>query len=154
MNLKYIRIDNELTLKDVADILNVSTSAYGAWEKETTMIPLKRLIDFCDYFQVSVDYALGFTNIAEYPNLKKGICYELSNKRIKITRKLNNYSQDGIAKILGTNNSVISRYENGKTLILTTFLIEYATRFNISTDYLLGRIDEKLPIKKERVNAI
>ena len=45
---------------------------------------------------------------------------------------------------------VISRYENGQTTILTSFLIEYAKFFNVSCDYIMGRIDEKIPLDKRK----
>jgi len=147
MNLRYIRIDNEKNQEEVSRLLGIARSTYTTWETESSPIPLKRLIDFCKLFDVSVDYALGLTNIPKYSNMKKDIDYELYPKRIKKIRKLNNYTQDNIAKLLNTDNGVISRYENGKTLILTTFLIEYAKIFNISTDYLLGKIDEKIELK-------
>ena len=70
----------------------------------------------------------------------------------KKIRKLNNYTQNDIAAILNTDNGVISRYENGKTLILTEFLIEYTKIFNISADYLIGRIDEKIELKNSIKN--
>ena len=55
-------------------------------------------------------------------------------------------TQAKLAKKLNTDNGVISRYESGKTLILTSFLVEYSNIFNISCDYLLGKIDEKIKL--------
>lgn len=42
----------------------------------------------------------------------------------------------------------ISRYEHGKTLILTSFLMEYVSTFKVSADYIMGRIDERVKIKE------
>ena len=147
MKLRYIRIDNDKIQEEVAKSLGIARSTYATWEKEILTMPLKRLIDFCNLFNVSLDYALGLTNISKYPNMKKNIDYKLCSSRIKKIRKLNNYTQNDIAAILNTDNGVISRYENGKTLILTEFLIEYTKIFNISADYLTGRIDEKIELK-------
>lgn len=152
MRLKYIRIDNEKIQKEVAKALGIARSTYTTWETESLPIPLKRLIDFCNLFDVSLDYALELTEIPKYPNMKKDIDYALCASRIKKIRKINNYTQSNIAKILNTDNGVISRYENGKTLILTEFLIEYAKIFNISTDYLMGRIDEKIELRSSIKN--
>ena len=44
--------------------------------------------------------------------------------------------------------SAIDRAEKGENIISTTFLIEYAKLYNISTDYLLGKIDEKIKLKE------
>lgn len=146
MNLRYIRVDNEMFQYEVAEKMHVTKSAYSTWETEMSPIPLKRLIDFCNLFDVSLDYALGLSKMPKYPNMRKELDYELYARRIRKTRKLNNYTQDQIAKLLNTDNGVISRYENGKTLILTTFLIEYCKLFNLSADYLIGRTDEKIEL--------
>lgn len=152
MKLRYIRIDNEKIQEDVAKSLGVARSTYTSWETESSPIPLKRLIDFCNLFNVSLDYVLELTDNPKYPNMKKEIDNDLCSRRLKKIRKLNNYTQDSIAKILNTDNGVISRYENGKTLILTEFLIEYTKIFNISADYLTGRIDEKIELKSSIKN--
>ena len=152
MKLRYIRIDNDKMQYETAKLLNIAKSTYSTWETEASTIPLKRLIDFCNLFYVSLDYALGLTNKPKYPNMKKNIDYKLCSSRIKKIRKLNNYTQNDIAAILNTDNGVISRYENGKTLILTEFLIEYTKIFNISADYLIGRIDEKIELKSSIKN--
>lgn len=147
MNLKYIRLKNELCQFEVASILGVAKSTYCSWEKEYFTIPLRRLIDFCDYFNVSLDYALGLSEESHYYNMKKGMDKTIHTKRIKFLRRSTNYTQSELAKILNTDNGVISRYENGITLIQTSFLIQYAKLFNASCDYILGRIDEEIKIK-------
>lgn len=149
MNLRYVRDDNDLHQYEVAKILGVAKSTYSLWETEINIIPLKRLIIFCNYFDVSLDFALGLSKEMKYENMKKEIDYEEHRKRLKKIRKLNRYTQTEIANILHTDNGVISRYENGKNLILTSFLIEYAKLFNISCDYIMTRIDEKIPLNKE-----
>ena len=73
MNLRYIREEAELTQWQVAEILNVSRSVYGMWETEADFIPLKRLNDFCTYFDVSFDYALELTNTRNYSSYKNKI---------------------------------------------------------------------------------
>ena len=78
--------------------------------------------------------------------MKMDIDYTLYPKRLKEIRKENKYTQAKLAKKLNTDNGVISRYESGKTLILTSFLVEYSNIFNISCDYLLGKIDEKIKL--------
>lgn len=102
----------------------------------------------CNHFNISLDYALGLTNEKTYQNIQKEIDYNTHRERLKSIRKTNKYTQDKIAKILNTDNGVISRYENGQTLILTSFLKAYAKEFNISADYIMGRIDEKVKLKE------
>ena len=82
---------------------------------------------------------------AFYNNIKK-FDYNLYLKRIKLVRKNNHTSQKELANYLNTTNSVISRYESGKTFILTLFLKEYAIFFNVSCDYLLGKKENETRI--------
>lgn len=144
MKLKEIRIENNLSQEDIASILKVSRSTYSLWELNIDLIPIKRLLLFSDYFNISIDYILELSNIKKYPNNKK---YDitLSSKRIKNLRINNNYTQDKLASILKIDRSLLSKYESGANPISTTFLIAYAKTFNISCDYLLGKIDEKTP---------
>lgn len=150
MNLRYIRDMYELSQKDVAKILGVSVASYSLWETEKYIIPLNRLITFCNHFHVSLDYTLGLTRTIRYKNMKTEIDYNLHRKRLRFMRKEKRYTQEYIAKLLNTDSSVISRYESGKTLILTSFLIEYSKIFNVSCDYIMARIDVKIPIKKKK----
>ena len=147
MRLKDIREESELKQFTVSKLLGVSRGTYSLWELELDLIPLKRLNDFCNIFNCSIDYALGFTNIQNYKNNRAEINLELSSKRLKETRKELKRTQDYLAKKLSLNRSLISKYESGHTLISTTFLIEYVKLFNLSSDYLLGKIDDKIKIK-------
>ena len=147
MNLKFIREEKELTQKEVADILRVSRSVYAMWEVEKDIIPLLRLNDFCNYFNVSLDYALGFTKNIEYKYVSKEINKNIIKERLKNLRIKNNLTQEELASILKITRSLISKYETGTNLILTSFLMEYAKYFNISVDYLVGRIDKQLLLK-------
>ncbi len=149
MKLKEIREEKEITQFKLAKMLNVSRSVYGMWEQEHDIIPLKRLIDFCRIFDVSVDYVLDLTNKTKYLNMKKDINKDKLKERLKQLRIENNMTQLELANKLNITRSLISKYEHGTNLILTSFLLEYATYFNISCDYLLGRIDEKIKVKKK-----
>lgn len=146
MRLKEIREENELKQFTVSKLLGVARGTYSLWELELDIIPLKRLNDFCKIFNCSIDYVLGFTNIKNYKRNRKEININLSSKRLKEIRKENKRTQDYIGKKLSLNRSLISKYESGHTLISTTFLIEYVKLFNISSDYLLGKIDDKIII--------
>ena len=146
MRLKDIREESELKQFTVSQLLGVSRGTYSLWELELDLIHIKRLNDFCNIFNCSIDYALGFTNIKNYEHNRKEIKINLSAKRLKETRKEAKRTQDYLAKKLSLNRSLISKYESGHTIISTTFLIEYVKLFNISSDYLLGKIDNKIKI--------
>ncbi len=149
MKLKEIREEKELKQIEVAELLKVSRSVYGMWEQEHDIIPLKRLIKFCDLFHVSVDYVLGFSEDVKYLNMQRDMDIDKLKKRLKELRISKSLTQKELAVKLNITRSLISKYENGINLIITGFLIEYASYFNVSCDYLLGRIDEKVYIKKK-----
>ena len=146
MRLKDIREESELKQFTVSKLLGVKRGTYSLWELELDVIPLKRLITFCAYFNCSVDYALGLSNKKNYEGNQKEINRNLSHQRLKELRLKKKYTQAYLAKKLSLNRSLISKYEKGHILISTTFLIEYAKLFHISTDYLLGKINKKIII--------
>lgn len=148
MRIKQVRLENNISQIEMGKILGVARSTYVIWESELVPIPLFRLIIFCDYFALSMDYVLGLTKTKSYQDMLTSFNKKLCAKRIKEIRLENKYTQDKLAKKLNTDNGVISRYEHGQTVILTTFLREYAKIFSISTDYLLGRINRKIILKQ------
>ncbi|MBV7273156.1 response regulator [Clostridium thailandense] len=58
-------------------------------------------------------------------------------QRIKDLRKLNNLSQEDVAKYLKTQKSSISQYESGVVIPPTLTIIKLAKLFNTTTDYIL-----------------
>jgi len=67
--LKQLREERHLLQKDIANILKITTSAYGYYEqnrRDPDTIVLQKLADF---FDVSTDYLLGRTNIPNYSTI-------------------------------------------------------------------------------------
>lgn len=146
-NIYSYRVENNISQKEIIEFLKVSKGTYSAWENGLDIIPLKRLVDICDYLNISVDYALGISTIKTYKIYSKGIDRELLKSRINDIRKENKYTLKSLALKLNTSSSVLSRYETGKTTILVPTLVAYSKEFNISADYLLGKIDNPKYLK-------
>lgn len=53
--LKGLREDRDLTLKEVAEILNTSTQYYQKYEKGKHPIPVQHLKTLCLFYRVSAD---------------------------------------------------------------------------------------------------
>ena len=60
---------------------------------------------------------------------------------LKEYRIRKNITQEKLAEELNTTHSTISAYESGKTLILTVFAYGIVTKYNLSLDWLCGKID-------------
>ena len=145
MRLKKVRIYADLKQREVADILGVSRNSYNMWEREYDLIPLKQLDKFCNYFNVSLDFVLGFSDTWEYLD-SKPINPELLAKRIKRIRRENDLTQDDLANILNITRSSISKYENGVNFALTSYIIGFCKYFHVSADFITGKIDKEIKI--------
>ena len=66
--LKGLREDKDLLQKDIAKYLDVTQVAYSCYEIGRRQIPVDALIKLANYYNVSVDYILGLTDIRKpYP---------------------------------------------------------------------------------------
>ena len=145
-NLKKIRTNANKNQEEVAKELDVSRSSYAMWESNNEIIPIKRLLDFCELYQTSLDYIFNLTekNYQQIKNFDK-------NKyivRLKEFRKENKLTQEKLANILNTNKTVICGYEKGRYIIATPFLYTICKKYHISADYLLGKIDNPKYLNK------
>lgn len=140
-HLRNIREERNLRQIDIATILGINRSTYTSYEIERDTIPIQHLNNLCNYFNISIDYAMGLTKIKQYKNSKLEINKELLKVRLKKLRKDNKLTQSEIAKILNTSRSTWTGYEYGNYQIPTLLLYELAKRYNFSIDYLLGKID-------------
>lgn len=128
-----------LRQKDIADILGITQQFYSLWENGSKIIPLKHLNNLCNYYNLSMDYVIGLSNIKYYNITNKEIDKILIGERLRKIRKDKNITQEELADILNTTHPTISAYESGKSTILTAFAYEICKRYNISMDYLCGR---------------
>ena len=85
----------------------------------------------------TLDYAIELTDKKEYLKEKIKINISLIENNIKNLRLKSNLSQEEFAKSINTTESVISAYENGYTLIQTSFLYDICNRYKISADKIL-----------------
>ena len=68
IRIRDLRVDNDLTQKQIADILICDQSLYSKYERGERPLPLEYADKLADYYGVSVDYLIGRTNIKKpYP---------------------------------------------------------------------------------------
>ncbi|MDE6111420.1 MAG: helix-turn-helix domain-containing protein [Eubacterium sp.] len=69
--IRELRQDNDLTQKQVGEMLNMSQTGYNQYEIGKNDIPTKILIKLAEYYNTSVDYLLGITDERKpYPKKK------------------------------------------------------------------------------------
>lgn len=141
--IKELRENKELTQRDLAKLLNISKSTYNRWEIGDVFIPLKHLNSLCNFYNVSMDYIINLTDKKNYENINSNFSKKMIGSRLLTFRKEVGLSQNKLAKILNTSHSTISAYENGKTYLLTVFAYQIVIKYNISLDWLCGRIEKK-----------
>lgn len=142
-----LRENNYIKQYDLAKILNIHKGAYNQYETEHVIIPIKHLNTLCNYFSVSFDYIFGFTKDKNYNNIKNNIDKNIAGENLKIFRKENKMTQEKFAKILNVSRTTITEYERGTNIIATPFLYTICKKYNISADYLLGKIDSPKYLK-------
>jgi len=74
MTMKYtdriraLREDKDLTQTDVANLLNIGQKTYSDYELGKTRIPLESMLILAKYYNVSMDYLSGASDIkTAYP---------------------------------------------------------------------------------------
>ena len=133
----FIRESLDMSQRELADKLNVSKSTYARWETGERIIPLEHLVDLCNLAKISLDYAFSISNNRKELNKKIIINKKIIGNNLKKLRLSKNYSQEEMAELLNTSQSVVSEFENGITLIQTAFLYDICNKFNISADDII-----------------
>lgn len=144
--LRNLRTLNNLTQKDIANILGITRSTYKDYELNISIIPIKHLVKISEYYNVSIDYILNLNNKNKYPNSLE-ISYIKAGQRLKEFRQENKITQKDLARTFNIAFSAIGHYEKGRNLIATSFLYTICKKYNISADYLLGKTDEPKYLK-------
>ena len=66
--IREIREDSSLTQQKIADLLHIGQRTYADYESGKTRIPVDNLLILAKFYNVSMDYITGASNIkSEYP---------------------------------------------------------------------------------------
>lgn len=65
--LRELREDKDLSQKQVAEVLQMTQSAYAKYENERNRLSIDDLITLCLYYHVSADYILGLPKGLDWP---------------------------------------------------------------------------------------
>lgn len=65
------------------------------------------------------------------------------HERMRDLRQDNDYTQEYVAKYLGVAQNTYSQYESDKRPIPLEYIVTLCDLYEVSADYLLGRVDKK-----------
>ncbi len=141
-NLKDCREELEMTQKELGFVFGVTKNTVSGWENGHDSMPFNKLIRFCNLYDYSLDYVVGF--------IRRNIKYDkIKTNKNKIGKKLKELrdelkiTQITLAKECGISQSTYSSYERGEYLINTLTLYAICKKYNISMDYIVGRSNKK-----------
>lgn len=60
--IEDLRIDSDLTQKQISEVLHISQRSYSHYETGTRAIPVEMLIKLADYYNTNIDYLVGRTD--------------------------------------------------------------------------------------------
>ena len=63
--IQDLRIDSDLSLKKIGEILHISQRSYSHYETGSRNIPIEMLIRLADYYDTTIDYLVGRTDNKE-----------------------------------------------------------------------------------------
>lgn len=72
IRIKELRTDRDILQKEIAKLLNITQQQYSNIENLTNELSYDGLIKLAKYYNTSVDYILGITNVfTPYPSNEK-----------------------------------------------------------------------------------
>ena len=90
--LKDLREDKDKTQNEIAEVLKIKQVVYSRYERGEREIPFHHVIKLADYYETTLDYIAGRTNIKEKTTqLKTKTIHEINNTKITIeaTKNIN-----------------------------------------------------------------
>ncbi len=144
MTTRYeeLRLDFGKKQGEIADILGVKRNTYSKWENMINDMKLEKSNELANYYETSLDYLLGLSNVKDGNFKSLTIDYNVLTKRLKKLREDSNLTQEYLSDKLGFPQTTYSQYEVGTTIPTTLKLLVVATYYGVSSDYLVGRSDD------------
>lgn len=147
--IKNHRIDNDIKQYEISKILNINPKSYSMYENRDRKIPIDKLDLILITFNISLDYVLGLTKNKKYEKMKK-IDFKKYTENIKIIRLDKGLKQIEMAKKIGCSQQTLSSYENNKLIMPLETLKKLCKEFNVSSDYITGRIDYNIKLNNKK----
>ena len=65
--IQDLRTDDDLSQKQISEILHISQRSYSHYETGSRNIPIEMLIRLANYYETSIDYLVGRTDKKKMP---------------------------------------------------------------------------------------
>ena len=140
LRLQELIEESGKTHKELSEILKINLHDIIRWDsgKNDYLPSIKKLMIFADYFQCSVDYLLGLTDLDSYiPSSVKEPKIAGNLRKIVYERNLTFTSLSEKTGI--KNTTLFYNWNSGKSLPQIENLIKVASALDCSVDFLLGR---------------
>lgn len=153
--LRLLRKEMKLTQDELAETFHINKSSISRYENNCQLPEYDLLQKIADFFNVSLDYILGKTDIANInihlDNIKSILNHEPSCTKtfgdtLELLRLKNGWTQTELAKILSVAKGTVSNWENNNRFPDKNMLINLADIFNVSIDLLLGRTESDIVV--------
>ena len=137
-NLKFCREELEMTQEELGFVFGVHKATISNWENGYDIIPLNKLIRFCNLYNYSLDYVSGLSRKNDEYNKIEINKEKIGNNLKKLRNKLG-LTQKQIADECNISRTTYCHYEIGISLISTITLYTICKKHKISMDELIGR---------------
>lgn len=105
MNLKELRIKNNLTQQEIANLLKTNRVNYNRYELEKGEPDIKTLIKIADIYHVSIDELVG-----------RNFNLELNEQEKELLEKIKSLTAIEVGKVIGYVDNMIKYKQENKRL--------------------------------------
>lgn len=100
-NIKKLRLKDKISQQELGDIVGVSQQSINKYENHNVEPGLETLVKIAEYFNVSVDFLIGHTDVERLPeNLTRFDLNREESKLIDGFRKLSKSEKSSIIVII------------------------------------------------------
>ena len=136
-NLKFAREELEMTQEELGYVFGIKKATISNWENGYDIIPLNKLLKFCNLYNYSLDFILGLTRVNKKYGKMNKIDKISIGKKLKNLRKKLRLTQQQIADECSISRATYCHYELGMNLISTLCLYTICKNHKLSIDKFL-----------------
>lgn len=134
LQIKNLRIDNDLTQEEISKKLKINRRTYADYENLVNETPLDILVKIARFYNVSLEYLAGLTNVSSPALSLESYSYEKMLNNIINLREKHNLTLEMLANKIHCSTNTLWQYENEKRKVPLQILIQLANIYEISLD--------------------